>query len=407
MTMRPLTVLHALEKASFSTGSVWQMFEAARGLAQRGHRVLVATRPDAEMARRCREAGLVHLPLAFWNEFDLYSMRRLAGVARRQRVQVIHAHKGIAHAVALGAAVAGARFGLIVNRGVSFPIFPLAAFKYRSPHVHRIVAVCEAIRRHLVEDVRVAADRVVVIPGGVDVHRFSAAVVNPRRVRRELRLPARARVIGTVGVRDWKGWKEVLQALPEVRAEHPEARLLLVGCESERQRRAVLRLADEMGLADSVTPTLTRADMPDVLAACDVVVDASWAGTGTTGTIREAMSLGRPVIATAIAGNGELVEDGVTGILVPPRDVKTLAAAISRLLRDSAFAADLAQAGRTRVRAQFSTTTRVLRLEALYREVIREVGPVTVRRDRVTRPDRKVPAPRGARAVNASPAQPA
>ena len=407
MTMRPLTVLHALEKASFSTGSVWQMFEAARGLAQRGHRVLVATRPDAEMARRCREAGLVHLPLAFWNEFDLYSMRRLAGVARRQRVQVIHAHKGIAHAVALGAAVAGARFGLIVNRGVSFPIFPLAAFKYRSPHVHRIVAVCEAIRRHLVEDVRVAADRVVVIPGGVDVHRFSAAVVNPRRVRRELRLPARARVIGTVGVRDWKGWKEVLQALPEVRAEHPEARLLLVGCESERQRRAVLRLADEMGLADSVTPTLTRADMPDVLAACDVVVDASWAGTGTTGTIREAMSLGRPVIATAIAGNGELVEDGVTGILVPPRDVKTLAAAISRLLRDSAFAADLAQAGRTRVRAQFSTTTRVLRLEALYREVIREVGPVTVRRDRVTRPDRKVPAARGARAVNASPAQPA
>jgi glycosyltransferase involved in cell wall biosynthesis len=406
MTMRPLTVLHALEKASFSTGSVWQMFEAARGLAQRGHRVLVATRPDAEMARRCREAGLVHLPLAFWNEFDLYSMRRLAGVIRRQRVQVIHAHKGIAHAVALGAAVAGARFGLIVNRGVSFPIFPLAAFKYRSPHVHRIVAVCEAIRRHLVDDVRVAADRVVVIPGGVDVHRFSAAVVNPRRVRREFRLPAKARVIGTVGVRDWKGWKEVLQALPEVRAEHPEARLLLVGCESERQQRAVLRLADEMGLADGVTPTLTRADMPDVLA-CDVVVDASWAGTGTTGTIREAMSLGRAVIATAIAGNGELVEDGVTGILVPPRDVKTLAAAISRLLRDGAFAADLAQAGRTRVRAQFSTTTRVLRLEALYREVIREAGPVTVRRDRVTRPDRKVPAARGARAVNASPAQPA
>jgi glycosyltransferase involved in cell wall biosynthesis len=182
---------------------------------------------------------------------------------------------------------------------------------------------------------------------------------------------------------------------------------LLVGYESERQQRAVLRLADEMGLADGVTPTLTRADMPDVLAACDVVVDASWAGTGTTGTIREALSLGRPVIATAIAGNGELVEDGVTGILVPPRDVRTLAAAISRLLRDGAFAAELAKAGRTRVRAQFSTTTRVLRLEALYREVIREVGPVTVRRERIIRADRKLPAARGARAANASPAQPA
>lgn len=404
--MRRLTVLHALEKVSFATGSVWQMFEAAHGLAERGHRVLVATRPDAEMARRCREAGLVHLPLAFWNEFDLYSMRRLAGVIRRHRVQVVHAHKGVAHAVALGAALNGARFALVVNRGVSFPISPLAAFKYRSPHVHRIVAVCEAIRRHLVEDVSVAAERVVVIPGGVDVHRFSLAITNPRRVRRELRLPAAARVVGAVGLREWKGWKETLQALPEVRAEHPAARLLLVGCESERQRRAVLRLAAEMGLADAVTATLARNDMPDVLAACDVVVDASWAGTGTTGTIREAMSLGRPVIATAIAGNGELVADGVTGILVPPRDVKTLAAAISRLLRDGAFAAELAQAGRTRVRAQFSTTTRVVRLEALYRQVLREAGPLTIRRERVARADRKAPAARGARAVNASAAQP-
>jgi type III pantothenate kinase len=107
------------------------------------------------------------------------------------------------------------------------------------------------------------------------------------------------------------------------------------------------------------------------------------------------------LIATAIAGNGELVEDGVTGILVPPRDVKTLAAAIARLLRDGAFAADLAQAGRTRVRAQFSTTTRVMRLEALYRQVIREVGPLSIRRERPARADRKAPAARKARAVGA------
>jgi glycosyltransferase involved in cell wall biosynthesis len=113
------------------------------------------------------------------------------------------------------------------------------------------------------------------------------------------------------------------------------------------------------------------------------------------------MSLGRPVIATAIAGNGELVEDGVSGMLVPPRDVKTLAAAISRLLRDAAFAAELAQAGRTRVRAQFSTTTRVARLEALYREVIREVGPPTVRRERISRSDRKNAAARPPRAAGA------
>ena len=61
-----------------------------------------------------------------------------------------------------------------------------------------------------------------------------------------------------------------------------------------------------------------RRDMPEVLAACDVVVDASWAGTGITGTIREAMALGRPVIASDCGGNSELVTDDECGLIVPP-----------------------------------------------------------------------------------------
>ncbi len=175
---------------------------------------------------------------------------------------------------------------------------------------------------------------------------------------------------------DWKGWREMLAALPIVREAFPEAHLLLVGCRSDRQREWVLQLAREMDLAAAVTVTLARTDMQDVLSCCEVVVDPSWAGTAVSGTVREAMALGKPVVATSLAGNPELVEDGTTGLLVPPRDHTTLAAAIARLFRDIELARRLAAAAQERVRANFSSERRAERLEDLYlRLVTRKKSP--------------------------------
>lgn len=371
--MEPLTIVQMLEKTGFATGSVVQMFEAAKGLAARGHVVLAVTRPSPEMARRCAEAGIEHVGLPLRNEFDVVSARRFARLTRSRKVDVVHVHKGIAHAVAWGATFVGAHYGLVVNRGVSFPIDFVSGFKYRSRRVNRIVCVAESIRRVVIATGRVPAHKVGVIYAGVDLERFDPTKAHPEAVREEFGIPSEARVVGHVGMRDWKGWKELMKAFPAVRADHPQAHLLLVACRTDAQREGVLELAREMGLAGAVTATMERSDMPDVLAACEVVVDPSWAGTGITGTIREAMALGKPVVATAVAGNPELVEDGVSGILVLPRDVPMLAAAVSRLLRDSELAARLATAGQERVRQNFSTEPRIARLEALYLRVAHEM----------------------------------
>lgn len=371
--MEPLTIVQMLEKTGFATGSVVQMFEAAKGLAARGHVVLAVTRPSSEMARRCAEASIEHVGLPLRNEFDVVSARRFARLARGRKVDVVHVHKGIAHAVAWGATFVGAHYGLVVNRGVSFPIDFVSGFKYRSRRVNRIVCVAESIRRVVIATGRVPAHKVGVIYAGVDLERFDPTKAHPEAVREEFGIPAEARVVGHVGMRDWKGWKELMKAFPAVRADHPQAHLLLVACRTDAQREGVLELAREMGLAGAVTATMERSDMPDVLATCEVVVDPSWAGTGITGTIREAMALGKPVVATAVAGNPELVEDGVSGILVLPRDVPMLAAAVSRLLRDAELAARLAAAGQERVRQSFSTEPRIARLEALYLRVTHEM----------------------------------
>jgi len=376
--MQPPAIVHALEKSSFATGSVVQMFEAARGLAARGHRVLVVTRPDEEMAERCAAVGVAYQALGLRHEFDLLSMRRFARVARRHGADVVHVHKGTAHAVALGATWFGGRYALVVNRGVSFPLGVFSRVKYRSQKVDRIVAVADSIRQVVIKTGRVPPAKVEMIHAGVDVDRFDPTWTDPSAVRLEFSIPFSAKVVGHVGMRDWKGWKELFKAFPAVRHDHPDAHLLLVACTSETQRAGVLALASEMGLDGAVTATMARRDMPNVLAACDVVVDPSWAGTGITGTLREAMSLGKPVVATSVAGNPELVEDGVSGLLVAPREIETLGAAISRLLRDKEFATRLGAAARERMRRHFSTTLRLDRLEALYHRVVDE---------RLARPD--------------------
>lgn len=372
MAQGPLSIAQMLEKTSFATGSVWQMFEAARGLVERGHRVVVVTRPDDRMATRCAQAGIDFVGMALRHEFDLGSMRRLARLARDRNLDVVHVHKGIPHAIALGASYLGTRYALVVNRGVSFPLALGSRIKYRSARVQRVVTVCEHIRQVVISSGKLPPDKVEVVYAGVDLTRFDPDRCDGSKVRNELAIDAEAHLVGHVGMRDWKGWKELLRAFPAVRERHPGAHLLLVGCSSDRQRQAVQETAAEMGLGDHVSVTLARADMPDVLCACDIVVDPSWAGTGITGTIREAMALAKPVVATSVAGNPELVEHGSSGLLIEPRDVPSLAAAIGRLLDEPSFAERLGRNAQRRVRKRFSTDVRISRLEKVYARALRD-----------------------------------
>ncbi len=117
-----------------------------------------------------------------------------------------------------------------------------------------------------------------------------------------------------------------------------------------------------------------RSDVPAILAASDVVVDASYAGLGITGSIREALACERPVVATNLEGMPELVLDGETGLLVAPRSPAELAEAIVRLVCDPTAAQTMARAGRKRVEALFSQRAKLDATEALYRQIVAAAG---------------------------------
>src|SRR5262249_44958372 len=147
----------------------------------------------------------------------------------------------------------------------------------------------------------------------------------------------------------------------------PRARLLIVGA---RDPRAFHQRAAERGVSDRVFVLGYRSDIPEILAASSCCVDASYAGLGLTGTLREALAVETPVIASDLQGNPELVRDGQTGLLFAPRDVTALAAAMARMIDETTLAETTARAGRKLVEARFSTRAKLEATEDLYRRLL-------------------------------------
>jgi glycosyltransferase involved in cell wall biosynthesis len=363
---RPLRVLQLYPKADYFTGAAIQLRELTRGLAARGHEIVVAT-PPGPYGARIAGGAVAHVTLPMRRAWSLRAAWQLARLVRTRRIDVIHAHKGRARTLAVLAGLIGRRPPLVLNRGVSFVPGRLNRLGYTTRRVDAIVAVCRSIRNELVA-VGVPADKIEVIYSGTDVQRFHPGV-DGSSVRRELGLAREHFVITQVGVRSWRGWSDVIEAMRTIAGAAPDARLVFVGAPPP----AVATLSDrarELGIGDRVLVVGPREDVPSVMGASDVVVDASWAGLGITGSVREALACERAVVATRLAGMPELVVDGETGLLVPPREPAALAAAVLRLHRDPTWRQELARAGRKRVEAQFSLEAKIDATEALYRRLL-------------------------------------
>ena len=348
-----------------------QMLAAAQGLAERGHQVWIGGRAGGDLEAACADAGLPFLELRLRSPLGPASAWRLRTHLRRHGTEILHVHKGRAHAAGLVSATGmGHHPRLVVNRGVSFELDVFNKWKFHHPRVAAVVCVADAVREVVIQSAGIDPGRVHTIHGGTDPGAFDPERADGAALRVELGIGREELAIGQVSVRDWKGWSDLVSAFTKITDRFPDSRLLLVGCETEDERSKVEKVVRGAGLDDRVLTLPYRSDMSEVLTACDVVVDASRAGTGITGTIREAMALQRSVVATNCGGNRELVIDGEVGLMVPSRDPEALAGALSRLLEDPALRQRLGAAARKRVVEHFSTEKRIDKLEVLYRKVL-------------------------------------
>jgi glycosyltransferase involved in cell wall biosynthesis len=370
-----LRILQVLEKNGFNTGSVHQMFQASTGLAERGHEVMVVSRSGSELEETTRAAGLGFRAFPFLHELDVGTIRGLGRLVASFAPDVIHVHKGLSHTLALAATWNRRVPAFVVNRGVSFGLTVWNRAKYRTSRVDRVVVVCDRIRDVVVRTGKVDWERVSVVYAGTDTELFYPGRWSRETFRKEKGVPSEAFLVMQVGVRDWKGWRELLEGFAVVAAGPRDMRLAMVACRDANEREMVAGHARRLGVGEKVIPVEYRDDMPNVLAAADCVVDASWSGTGITGTIREAMSLAKPVVATDCGGNRELVSSSRYGWLVPPRDRDALVAALRDVMGSEERAGEIGTAARHRVATMFSRPARIDRLESIYREIIGRKNP--------------------------------
>jgi glycosyltransferase involved in cell wall biosynthesis len=173
-----------------------------------------------------------------------------------------------------------------------------------------------------------------------------------------------------------KGLEHFLQAAAIITAARPDVRYLIVGEAEPRDqeyRNALVAYAARLGLERHVVFTGLRLDVPEVLSEIAVSVLPSLS-EGLSNVLLESMASGVPVVATWVGGNPEAVEDGVTGILVPPREPGALARSIQRILDDRELAARFSGAGRQRVAERFAIDAVIRQTQRLYERLLEEKG---------------------------------
>jgi glycosyltransferase involved in cell wall biosynthesis len=232
----------------------------------------------------------------------------------------------------------------------------------------RVVFVCEAQRRYWRR--RGLAGRASeVIYNGIDTEYWAAAGAERQGLRRALGYADEDLVVGMSAVlRAEKNHLQMVDAVAMLRRRGVPARALLIG--DGEMRAAIEARARAVGVGAEVVITGFQQDVRPLLAACDVMALCSTAIETFSLAALEAMALGKPVVTTGRGGNTDLIDDGVHGLLVPPRDPKALGTALQRLLDDPALAARLGAAARQRVRTEFTIERTLAATDAVYRAAL-------------------------------------
>ncbi|MEO7663982.1 MAG: glycosyltransferase [Candidatus Limnocylindrales bacterium] len=304
---------------------------------------------------------------------DAQAIEAVAAHLTAVGADVVHNHMYRAEIVGTQAAWrmadAGLRRPYIVGTVHSSRIRPdidKALLRQLTPRMDHLIAVSTSIVHKIADEGRVGAP-VTLIYNGVDLQRYDEQVPCCT-LREEYGLPPEGPIVGVVArLEQEKGHPTLIDAWAQVHAEIPDATLLIVG---EGSRRALLEShVDGLGLSSSVVFTGRRDDVPAVTAALDVAVLPSYREAQGL-TILEAMALSRPVVASNVGGIPEMIEDGITGLLVPPHNPTALATGILRLLRDHPLADTLGRAGHDMVHERFCVELMARAVETIYDEAV-------------------------------------
>jgi glycosyltransferase involved in cell wall biosynthesis len=358
-----LKILQVGSSLPGSGGIEKSVLHNACGLRERGHEVHITARPDTWLWQRAQENGFPTLSVTVRHHQDVAALRPYLRLLRAGGYDIVNTHFSPDYLVAALAARLARQRGIVMTRYVVKPWRGYRRWLYGAALYAHILTVSEAVRRALLSG-GIPADRVTTVHGGVETRRKELV---PARLREELGIPEETALIGIVSrIAPEKGHRYLLEAMRDVTAA---AVCLVVG--DGPDRAAMREYVCAHGLEAHVRFLGWRADSEAVIAALDVVVQPSLWEEACSLAIMEAMSLARPVVATRVGGNVELIAPDETGILVPKADAPALADALNALARDAGLRRRMGAAARERQIAGFSVQTMAASTEKVYSEILR------------------------------------
>jgi glycosyltransferase involved in cell wall biosynthesis len=343
-----------------------QVLLTVNGLRALGHRASLVAHPDGELRRRAEE-GLDLIPIAPRTEMDLSAAWRLSRIVKRLKPDIVHAHDAHGTAMAALALSLGSPTpapALIVSRRVDFHLRANSFSRWKHRQVDCFIAASEAIRKILVAD-GVPPERTTTVHEGIDVDHVLAAP--PVDIHATFWLPRHAPVVGNVAALvPHKGHRHLVEAARLVIRQLPDTRFLILG--EGDQRPQLERAVRDHHLEKHVLIPGFRLDVLGCMKGFDLFAMSSITeGLGTS--LLDAMACSRAIVATRAGGIPEIVEDGRTGVLVPPRDHTAMAREIVRLLRDDDSRRRLGEAGLARVIQHFTVERMVAETAAVYQRI--------------------------------------
>ncbi|HZI94305.1 MAG TPA: glycosyltransferase family 4 protein [Patescibacteria group bacterium] len=379
--MKPLKILHT----DFHTGwggQAARVLMLSRELTRRGHQVTVAA-PPGELASRARAAGLpVESGFSFRAPSHVYTflsdVARMRRLLKRERFDVVDVHGSQdTWVTAVARLFTGLPRCLIMTRHNTKRVrtgWPNRQLYGRL--IDHLIIVDESVRRGY-EDFLASgildARRISVIPSAYRADLFHEGV-DSRRVRRELGVSEGTLVVGVAGrlVAD-KGHIHLMRAAAALKTQLPDMVLVFAGAGPEEAR--LKAQARELGLEGMVRFLGFRQDIAEVEAAFDIAVLPSVGCDASSASVKEAMALGVPIIASDIGGARHLIDDGVTGLIVRPGEPGDLVEAVRRLAEDRLAARGMAMKAREDVTRRFSIGRLADETLAVYATVLHQREP--------------------------------
>lgn len=335
-------------------GGEQQVLYLLKGLREKGHDSTLICQPGSALAERAKAEDVFVEELSMRGGVDPFAFFSIAGIMK-QGFDIVHMHTSNAHTLGYGASFFSKGPILVASRRVSFPIKGLLG-KLKYSGIDKVIAVSEEIRQGLIVS-GLDESKVVAVHSSIDLSRFDERKSEPDAP--------------TVGIfahlARHKGHSYFFEAAAAVLDSMPGVTFMVVGEGDERE--ALEEQVRRLGIASRIKFHGFSRDVPDLLKECTITVLSSISGEGSPGVIKESMAAAVPVVTTDVGGSAEVVENGVSGIVVPAQDSKSLAEAMVCLLKDPGLRDSMSAEGVKRA-AGFSTHVMVDRTESIYKELL-------------------------------------